>query len=496
MLTYIIRRLLLMIPTLLGVTVLVFFIMAYAPGGFASVLNEGGGQAMGVEARRLKQYNINRYGLDKPKIVQYLRWLNQVSPVGFKMSGDHEWTEAEKDGLLAQLAQRDWAGNEQSQRQLAELILTTAIFAGIELDEALAEYDAAADPGTDMVTAEVVQDEDGKPLKDADGDPIYVYTGVGPELFELIDATPIDEANFWKAIDAVDGSDREEALAMLHKELGYGAINKSRMMFSSIAVGAPDFGTNRNNGDVAQEIFSALKITLLMNLITIPIIYLVSVTSGVFAARRRGGAFDVGSGFIMLALYSVPVIWAGTLLISYFANADNLRWFPASGVHDIQADEMPFLPTQGPDGWSWGWLLDMAWHLVLPILCLTYTGFAFLTKVMRGSMLENISSDFVRTARAKGVSEHDVLFRHVLRNALLPLITMAAAILPGLFVGSFVVEYIFSINGMGKLTIDAAKNADINVVMATTLVGSVLSLFSLLVRDILYAVVDPRVSYE
>ncbi|MFI4860318.1 MAG: ABC transporter permease [Phycisphaerales bacterium JB063] len=496
MLTYIIRRLLLMIPTLLGVTVLVFFIMAYAPGGFASVLNEGGGQSMGVEARRLKQYNINRYGLDKPKIVQYLRWLNQVSPVGFKMSGDYEWTDKEREALAVQLAQRDWAGNEQSQRQLAELILTTAIFAGIEPDDALARYDDAADSATAMVTIEPVMATDGQPAENDDGEPLYTYTGAGPELFELIDATPIDEHNYWTQVRAASQADHDEAVAMLHKELGYGAINKSRMMFTSIDVGTPDFGTNRNNGDVAQEIFAALKITLLMNLITIPIIYLVSVTSGVFAARRRGGAFDVGSGFIMLALYSVPVIWAGTLLISYLANADNLRWFPASGVHDIQADDMPFLPTHGVEGWEMGWLLDMTWHLVLPILCLTYTGFAFLTKVMRGSMLENISSDFVRTARAKGVSEHDVLFRHVLRNALLPLITMAAAILPGLFVGSFVVEYIFSINGMGKLTIEAAKNADINVVMATTLVGSVLSLFSLLVRDILYAVVDPRVSYE
>ncbi|MGB1125576.1 MAG: ABC transporter permease, partial [Phycisphaeraceae bacterium] len=143
-----------------------------------------------------------------------------------------------------------------------------------------------------------------------------------------------------------------------------------------------------------------------------------------------------------------------------------------------------------------GYLLDFAWHLFLPVICLTYAGFAYLTKVMRGSVLETISADFVRTARAKGVSEQHILFRHVLRNSLLPLITMAAAILPSLFVGSFVVEYIFSIQGMGLLTIDAAKNADINIVMATTLVGSVLSLLSLLLRDILYAAADPRVTYD
>lgn len=468
MLTYIIRRLLLMFPTLIGVTMLVFFIMAYAPGGFSAMLNEGGGQNMGADARRQRQENINRYGLDKPKVVQYLRWLNQVSPVGFKMSGDYEYPEDEVEALQAQVAERDWVGDERAERTMVDLIQTTAIFAGEPTDDVLAAFDAAAqDP------------------------PRH-----GPAIFELLEAEPINGEEFWTELEAEHQQSPDAALATLRKELGFASSNKSRVMFTKFKIGAPDFGNNKNNGNVAEEIWNSLQITLLMNLITLPIIYFVSVISGVYAARKRGGLFDVGSGFIMLALYSIPVIWAGTLLISYFANAANWRIFPASGVHDIQADAMPFLPTQGPNGWEMGYLLDMAWHLVLPITCLTYTGFAFLTKVMRGSMLENISADFVRTARAKGVSEKEVLFRHVLRNALLPLITMAAMILPGLFVGSFVVEYIFSINGMGKLTIEAAKNTDVNTVMATTLVGAVLMLVSLLIRDILYAVVDPRVSYD
>ncbi|MEM9347772.1 MAG: ABC transporter permease [Planctomycetota bacterium] len=233
-----------------------------------------------------------------------------------------------------------------------------------------------------------------------------------------------------------------------------------------------------------------------MNIITIPLIYIVSITVGVLAARGRGGLFDIGSGTIMLGLYSVPAILAGTLMIAYLASSQHLHWFPASGAHDLQSDAMPFLPYFKEGTFYRGYLLDFAWHMVLPITCLTYAGFAFLTKVMRGSVLETISADFVRTARAKGVAEHHILFRHVLRNSLLPLITMAAAILPGLFVGSFVVEYIFSIQGMGLLTIEAAKNKDVNIMMATTLVGALLSLFSLLLRDILYAIADPRVSYE
>ena len=128
MLTYIIRRLLLMIPTLIGVTMVVFFIMANAPGGFQSALNEGS-QGMGVEARRLKQEYINRYALDQPTWVQYLRWLNQVSPVGFQMSGDKQWDDAVQDRLTAQLQARDWVTTDQQAESLRALVLTIAAYA-------------------------------------------------------------------------------------------------------------------------------------------------------------------------------------------------------------------------------------------------------------------------------------------------------------------------------------------------------------------------------
>jgi ABC-type dipeptide/oligopeptide/nickel transport system permease component len=115
---------------------------------------------------------------------------------------------------------------------------------------------------------------------------------------------------------------------------------------------------------------------------------------------------------------------------------------------------------------------------------------------MRASMLENLAADFVRTARAKGVSDHAVLFRHVLRNSILPLITVAAGILPGLLGGSLIVEKIFSINGMGNLMIDAIYMRDRELVLSVTFVISIISTMSLLLADICYALADPRVSYE
>ena len=133
---------------------------------------------------------------------------------------------------------------------------------------------------------------------------------------------------------------------------------------------------------------------------------------------------------------------------------------------------------------------------MLPVVCLTYSGFAFLTKLTRASVLENLQSDYARTARAKGASERAVLWRHVFRNSLLPLITVAASILPGLLIGSVIVETIFSIDGMGRLVVEAVQMRDREVVLSVTLVTGLLTLVSYLLMDICYAVADPRVSYE
>jgi peptide/nickel transport system permease protein len=143
-----------------------------------------------------------------------------------------------------------------------------------------------------------------------------------------------------------------------------------------------------------------------------------------------------------------------------------------------------------------GFLFDRIWHLILPVLTLSYGGFAFLAKLTRTSILENLQADYARTARAKGVSEHDVLWRHVFRNSLIPLITVTAGLLPSLLAGSVIVESIFSINGMGNLVIEAVKSRDRELVLSITLISGFLTLIGYLIADFLYTIVDPRVSYE
>jgi peptide/nickel transport system permease protein len=168
-----------------------------------------------------------------------------------------------------------------------------------------------------------------------------------------------------------------------------------------------------------------------------------------------------------------------------------------SGLHDRAADTWTFLPgTQADGSWQLGWLGDALWHIVLPVACLVYGGFAVLSKQTRAAMLDNFNADYVRTAKAKGVERRDVVIHHVFRNSLLPLITMFVTVFPATLAGSVVIERIFSVPGMGSLILDAINQRDRELILANTFMIACVNLTALLLADILYAVADPRVSYE
>ncbi|HRP75596.1 MAG TPA: ABC transporter permease [Rhodocyclaceae bacterium] len=460
MLLYLLRRAVLMVPTLFGITLVVFVVMAAAPGGISSQSLVDGMNLEPETRQALEDYYNRLYGLDQPAPVQYVRWLNNISPVGF---------EREADGTLG-------------------------------------------------------------------------------------------------AFTLFKGSD-----------LGV-----------SFRYGRP----------VTDLLAERLPITLLLNLLSIPLIYAVAIAIGVQAARARGGRFDVASNVFLLGLWSVPTMLAGVLFIGFFASEQYWRWFPTAGLVRREAVDQTFLPwlASGTDllvlfallGLStallvWaaaraprrarryggaalgaalgylmaadlqgstptilhgilgligagvtgavagipskalrivlagglaigvgvglarvsgveivhgGYLLDRAWHLVLPVIALSYGGLAFLAKLTRSSLLENLAADYARTARAKGVDEETVLWRHVFRNSLLPLITVSATLLPSLLAGSVIVESIFSIDGMGKLAVEAVQTRDRELVLSVTLISGLLTLAGYLLADIAYAIADPRVSYD
>jgi peptide/nickel transport system permease protein len=425
MLSYIIRRLLLAIPTLIGMTAVVFFIMALSPGGTAADLLSKEGQMKPQEREAIRAYLNERYGLDKPLVVQYVRWLNHISPIGFHTDTDRQ--------TLREAKARAWA----NQRAATDRDLPAKIAAKLDLPRDRVDNWLV---GRAQLSREQLRD-----------------------VLPLLGRTEADLPTYrWPAFKW------------------------------------PDLGTSMvRSRKVSDLIADALPVTLTLNLIALPLIYSFSILIGIQAARQRGKLLDVGSGTVLLAFWSFPVILAGLLLQGYLANQDKLGWFPVAELHDQQAASMPFLPHHTPDGgWQRGYFLDTLWHLVLPVICMTYGGFAFLSKLSRGAVLENIATDYVRTARAKGVSEKGVLYRHVFRNSLIPLITFAAHLLPALIGGSVVVETIFSLRGMGYLIVDSIFLKDREVVLAEALIVGLLTLISYIIADILYAVADPRVTYD
>ncbi len=247
--------------------------------------------------------------------------------------------------------------------------------------------------------------------------------------------------------------------------------------------------TFQSDKDIWEEMKPRLAVTIGLEVVSLFLIFAVAIPIGIFSAWRPESLLDRLSSFVLFVLYSLPSFWAATMLIIVFGDREHAPlglWFPVSG---LQSERLG-------DASAWERFVDLAHHAFLPILCLSYGTLAVVSRYMRSGMLEVIRQDYVRTARAKGLPERKVVLKHALRNALFPIITLAAALLPVVVAGSIIVEYIFSIPGMGWYTLDAIHNREYDVIMATLLLSAVLELGAILVADILYAVVDPRVSYE
>jgi len=237
---------------------------------------------------------------------------------------------------------------------------------------------------------------------------------------------------------------------------------------------------------VAEKIRERLPLTLTLMGSSLVLSYLIAIPLGVAAAIKRGQVLDRTISFIVFALYSIPSFAMALMLILLVAGGDYLNLLPMYGKESLNAPEMPFLPR----------LWDQIQHFILPVFCLTYGTLASISRYSRVSMLDALGQDFVRTARAKGLSERLVLFRHALRNALIPIITIFALDLPGLIGGAIIIEGIFSLPGMGQLIFLSLDAQDIPTIMGITLVAAVVTLLSYLLADILYVVVDPRISYS
>ena len=232
---------------------------------------------------------------------------------------------------------------------------------------------------------------------------------------------------------------------------------------------------------VTEKIVERLPITLTINVASLLLVLGIAVPLGVVAAVRPGGWFDRLTTVLVFIGFSMPTFWLALLCMAYFGVT--LRWLPVSGLHSLDYESWPMVR-------QW---LDVAWHLILPVGIAAFVSLAGLSRYMRSSMTETLQQDYIRTAKAKGLSPGRVLFHHGLRNGLLPLITILGLSLPDLIGGSVISETIFSIPGMGRLFYEAVMARDYPVIMALTTIGAALTLLGNLLADMAYAYADPRI---
>jgi len=248
-----------------------------------------------------------------------------------------------------------------------------------------------------------------------------------------------------------------------------------------------DFGNSfKDSQPVLDKILRTLPNTLMLNIAALILIYLIAVPIGILSAVKQYSLFDKASTVFVFIGMAIPSFWLALLLILIFSV--KLGWLPISGMHSIVANfhAMSF--------WERSW--DLAQHAVLPVFVLAFAGLAWLSRYTRSSMLEIIRQDYITTARAKGLPERVVIYKHALRNALLPIVTILGLSLPGLISGSVIIETIFAWPGMGRLAFQAVLARDYPVIMGTSVFSVFLLLSGNLLADILYGVVDPRIKYD
>lgn len=463
MFRYIIRRILLAIPTLLVISLAIFGLSKCAPRDPALELGEAsfGDYKQQESAVRLR---AEKLGLDKPSF--YFTLTTAAFPdTMYRILPPDRRNRLEK--LCAQ------TGNWTAVRRLEMATLALWDFASALPDTMSRAGDFRA-ASADMVKCDRAADF-GEMLAKARQSAAFLAL---PQSQILLDTLQ-------RRIELLQTEMHPERMN-LPAFYWHGLDNQYHRWLTGFVTG--DLGLSRSSSKpVWESLQFSLLSTLIINSFAILLAYLVAVPVGVAMARRKGKAADQIARWALLFLYAMPVFWLGSLLILFFAT-------PGYGLNLISGIDLE--PWQASGKTYWDWCLSNFDKFILPILTLNLHALAILALQMRGGVLENIGQDFIRTARAKGVGEDAVYWRHAFRNALFPIITVFASVFPAIFAGSLAVEYLFQFPGLGLKTHEAFLGGDYPVLFAILMLAATLTVVGNLIADMLYAWADPRVRFS
>ena len=462
MFEYVIRRLLLMIPVFFGSTLLVFYILQSVPDGpfeqavkqikMAQMQSGEGGAATGGSDKNSMEISEDvlekmrrRYGLDKPIWKRYFIWLGLAEKeIEYK---EIEW------GIPFR-----YTIENLGQGKYAPVSLQQWMIVNLEEDGNYKIY--KGNQGTDFEWNEN-----------------YQILPTEDELWDLIDS---ESSNYDE--DYLTESNWKLAKVMEDDIVGI-TLKKRQGIFTGYLG-----HSEKHNESVGTLIWNRLHISAFFGLTSFILVYLVCIPLGIMKALKHGTRFDTFSSFVVFLGYSIPAYALAAILLSMFATTN---------VFDT-----PILPSRGwrPEDWEnlslIGKWIGQIKHALLPIIAYMVGSFATLTILMKNSLMENLSQDYVRTAFAKGLTEKKVIFFHAVRNSLIPLATGIGTQIGLFLAGSYLIEKIFGIDGIGLLTFKAIGTRDYGIIMGFLVIGVLIRLFGNLISDLCYALIDPRIRFK
>ncbi len=481
---YIIKRILLMIPTFFVISLLVFVVLNFAPGNpGADILGAGdGGQSANLAGQQNESYRLfkQQFNLDKPILLNTRFNLsvadvtavaeNDVNLAGDVSPGDRIDAQEQIDnwGKYAIPALVDILQNHPERRVRSYAALRLASGGQRPL---LNQYSGKRLTPEEKVINNALY---------AENNTIRQWT-FGPSDSE---AKELDVRGKWVEWfetnhDRWDYSSTGTKVSILLFDTRFAKYWQNLLKL--------DFGVSHvDKRPVLATVLSKLKYSITLSFTSVILVYLLSVPLGIWSAVKQNSAADRVVTVVLFMMYSLPSFFVGVFLLNLLTRGTPWQAFPTSGFESLDVSQMTTLQYLG----------DVVWHIALPILCLSYAALAVLSRYARTGLLDVIRADYIRTARAKGLPESIVIMKHAARNGMIPIITLLATLLPTLIGGSVVVEVIFGIPGMGLFMFDSITIRDYNAVMAVLLISSSLTLVGMLLADLAYVLVDPRITFD
>ena len=481
---YVIRRVLIMIPTFFGISLIIFVVLNLAPGR-PGAQNQSEGLSNLGQAGTQESFQIFReqFNLDKPTLLntRFLLTLEDIEREVRIAAQLEKATATERIAAYERL--EDWGSFAIP--PLIELLNRSDAQGDTKLRDfavfflSVAAKRALIDPYEPHPTPEVAAqnrtiDRENALVRELR----YPVTALEADKRKVIEA--------WRQFYA----ERKARYQHSFGDKAWTLFFETRFAKYWANLLRFDFGVSLVTKEpVMTTLLGKLKYSLSLSVLSLILAYVIAVPLGIYSAVYSGTRSDRTLTVGLFMLYSLPSFFVATVLlyaISEGSDVPSLRWFPTGGWQSANAAQLTTLEA----------LRDIAWHLVLPLFCMTYGSLAAISRYMRSGLLEVIRSDYIRTARAKGLSERVVIGKHAVKNGLLPILTLLAGLLPAVLGGSVIIEYIFGIPGLGLWVVDSIYNRDYNVLMGVELLTTILVLVGILLTDLSYALVDPRIRYQ